>query len=222
MKKLILGSLLALVGLAGCVKDNFDAPQSNLTGQVVYNNLPVGVRSNGVQLELWQHGYAAFTKVPVYVDQDGSFSATLFDGDYKLVLLRGNGPWVANSDTIQVNLRGNMSVNVPVTPYYTVGSATYTKNGNTITATTKINQVVASQAIERVTFYLGATQFVDINNNAARVDLTGTALADLSKNLTLTLNVPNNLGKAYAYGRIGVKTAGVGEMLYSPVQEIKW
>ncbi len=222
MKKLLLGGLLALVGLAGCEKDNFDAPQSNLTGQVIYNNAPVGVRSNGVQLELWQPGYTVFTKIPVYVDQDGSFSATLFDGDYKLVLLRGNGPWVDNSDTIQVNLRGNMTVNVPVTPYYTVGAATYTKTNNTITATTKINQIVNSKAIERVTLYLGATQFVDINNNAARVDLSGAALADLSKNLTMTVNIPANLGRNYVYGRIGVKTAGVGEMLYSPVQEIKW
>lgn len=222
MKKLLYGLTVLAALLAGCAKDNYTPPSSTLKGRVVYQNRPVGVRSDGVQLELWQSGYQLYTKIPVYVDQEGSFSTSLFDGDYKLVLLRGNGPWVDNTDTLRVNVKGATQVDVPVQPYYTVAGEAYKKSGTTFTATCRINQVVTSRAIERVTFYLGSTQFVDLNNNVAKADLTGSALSDLSKDLTFTLPMPAGVNKNYLYGRIGVKTVGVAEMLYSPVQEIKW
>ncbi|GAA4416230.1 DUF3823 domain-containing protein [Nibrella viscosa] len=223
MKTLAIPSfLLALTMLlAGCEKDNYEPPKSTLTGRVVYQNQPIGVRSNGVQLELWQRGYQLFTKIPVYVDQDGSFSASLFDGDYQLVRLRGNGPWVDNTDTIKVQVRGTATVEVPVQPYYVVKNEMIQKSGNAVTATAKIDPVVTSRAIERVTLYLGSTTIVDANNNAGTHNLTGTALADLSKTLSFSVTVPASLAnKEYAFARIGVKTVGVAEMLYSPVQKV--
>src|SRR5690554_1512804 len=98
-------TLSVILFITGCEIDNYEAPKSFLEGKVVYNNQPVGVRSNGVQLELWQPGYALYSKIPVYVSQDGSFSASVFDGDYKLVRLEG-APWVNNTDTIDVQVRG--------------------------------------------------------------------------------------------------------------------
>lgn len=223
MKTLAISSFLLALSLlmGGCEKDNYEPPKSTLTGRVVYQNQPVGVRSNGVQLELWQRGYQLFTKIPVYVDQDGSFSAALFDGDYQLVRLRGNGPWVDNTDTIKVQVRGAATVEVPVQPYYVVRNETVQKTGNAVTASCKIDPVVTSRAIERVTLYLGATTIVDANNNAGTHNLTGTALADLTKNLSFSVTVPASLAnKSYAFARIGVKTVGVAEMLYSPVQQV--
>ena len=221
MKAIFFSLLVGSVLLAGCAKDNFEPPTSTITGRVVYENQPVGVRTNGVQLELWQRGYQLFTKIPVQVAQDGSFSATVFDGDYKLVRLRGNGPWVDNTDTIAVQVRGAAQVDVPVQPYYVIRNATMQKVGTNLTATATVSQATAGRAIERVTLYVGATQFVDINNNAGRADLTGTALADLSKPLSFSMALPTAVtSKGYAYGRIGVKTVGVAEMLYTPVQKI--
>lgn len=43
--------------LASCEYDNYDAPSAKLSGRVLYNDAPVGVRTNGTQLELWQDGY---------------------------------------------------------------------------------------------------------------------------------------------------------------------
>lgn len=222
MKKILFGWMGLAALLAGCAKDNYTPPSSSLKGRVVYQNQPVGVRSNGVQLELWQSGYQLYTKIPVYIDQDGSFSASLFDGEYKLVLLRGNGPWADNTDTLRVSVKGATQIDVPVQPYHTVSGETYKKSGTTFSATCRISKVVTTRAIERVTFYLGSTQFVDLNNNVAKADLTGAALADLGKDLSFTLPMPAGVNKNYLYGRIGVKTVGVAEMLYSPVQEIKW
>ncbi|OIN56659.1 DUF3823 domain-containing protein [Arsenicibacter rosenii] len=220
---LIFPALMALAGLlTGCEKDNYAEPKATISGRVVYQNQPIGVRSNGVQLELWQRGYQLFTKIPVYVDQDGSFSATVFDGNYKLVRLRGNGPWVDNTDTIDVQVRGSATIDVPVQPYFTVANEKFQKAGTAITSTCKINQVLTTRAIERVTLYVGSTQFVDINNNAGNVSKAGADLADLTKELSFTMNIPSSVAsKAYVYGRIGVKTVGVAEMLYSPVQKIQ-
>ncbi|MBC8155298.1 MAG: DUF3823 domain-containing protein [Bacteroidetes bacterium] len=221
MKATLFSLLVGTALLAGCAKDNFEPPTSTITGQVVYENQPVGVRSNGVQLELWQSGFQLFTKIPVLVAQDGTFSAVVFDGNYKLVRLRGNGPWVDNADTIQVAVRGGAKVDVPVQPYYVIRNGTIQKSGTNLTATCSISQIVATRAIERVTLYVGTTQFVDITNNVGSANLTGAALADLSKPLSLTLALPASIaGRAYSYARIGVKTVGVAELLYTPVQKI--
>jgi hypothetical protein len=211
------GFLLATTLFSACKYDNYDPPASTLTGRVTYQNQPVGVRTNGVQLELWQRGYQLFTKIPVYVNQDGSFSASLFDGDYKLVRLRGNGPWVDNTDTINVQVRGTTQVDVPVQPYFTINSPTFQRSGTNLTATGQINQVVSGRTVEQVTLYVGTTQFVDATNNAGSTRLSGTALADLSKPLSLSLAKPAGVSGT-AYMRLGVKTAGVAELLYTPVQ----
>lgn len=211
------GLLLAATLFSACKYDNYDPPASTLTGRVTYQNQPVGVRTNGVQLELWQRGYQLFTKIPVYVNQDGSFSASLFDGDYKLVRLRGNGPWVDNTDTINVQVRGTTQVDVPVQPYFTINSPTFQRSGSTLTATGQINPVVSGRTVEQVTLYVGTTQFVDATNNAGNTSLSGTALADLSKPVSLSLATPAAV-RGTAYMRLGVKTAGVAELLYTPVQ----
>jgi hypothetical protein len=215
---LLLGAAL----LAGCKKDNFEPPTSTLTGRVVYQDQPVGVRTNGVQLELWQPGYQVYTKIPVHVNQEGAFSASLFDGNYKLVLLRGNGPWVDNSDTIDVQVRGTAVVDVPVQPYYVIRNESFAKRGDAVTATCQVAQVATGRTVERVTLFVSSTQFVDATNHLTRSEVTGDALADLSQPLNFNLTLPGELvKKGYAYARIGVKTVGVAELLYTPVQKIQ-
>ena len=212
----------ALFLLSGCKEDNFEPPKSTLTGRVVYQNTPVGVRTNGVQLELWQKGFQLFSKIPVYVGQDGTFAASLFDGDYKLVRLRGNGPWVDNTDTIDVQVRGSVTIDVPVQPYFTINNEKLLKSGTALTATCKVDQVSASRAIERVTVYVGTTQYVDANNNVGSVSVPTAALADLTKELSVNYPLPAAVStRAYFYARIGVKTTGVAELLYTPVQKIQ-
>lgn len=218
----IYAVLSALILLVGCEKDNYEAPSSMLTGRVVYQGQPLGVRSGGVELELWQHGYQLFSKIPVHVDQDGSFSARLFDGDYKLVLLRGNGPWADNIDSIDVNIRGNAVLDVPVDPYFIVTNESFQSNGTTVTATFTVEQINQSRPLERVALYLGQTTIVDQNNYVVRTELPASDIADLNGQLTLTLDVPASLlTKGYSFARIGVKAVGVAEYLYTIPQEVK-
>jgi len=205
---------------AGCAKDNYETPKAVLYSRLGFPGQPVGVRSNGVQLELWQYGFQVFSKIPVYVAQDGTFSASLFDGNYKLVQLRGNGPWLDKADSLDVQVRGTTAIDMPVTPYFTISNPTFAKSGNDITASGKINQV-STNAIERVSLYVGTTTIVDVTNNSTRLDKTGAAIADLSQPLSFTLTLPATLSaREYVYARLGVKTSGIGEMIYTQPQKV--
>lgn len=214
--------LLALmVGLSGCEKDNRTEPKSVLKGRVVFEGQPVGVRSNGVQLELWQYGYQLFTKIPVHINQDGTFAASLFDGNYKLVRLRGNGPWTDNTDSIDVQLRGTQEIDVPVNPYFVLKNEVYAKGEGKVTATFNVQQVAAGRTIERVNLYIGTTMITDPNNNVANAQEVAANLTDLSKPVTLTVNIPAaHASRQYIFARVGIKTSGVGEMLFGMPQKI--
>jgi hypothetical protein len=221
MKQFII--LLAGLGLlaSGCQKDNIAPPESQLSGRITFQNEAVGVRGQGgVQLELWQRGEKFRNKIPVFVAQDGTYSATLFDGEYKLTRLRDNGPWLNNTDSITVQVRGNTVIDVPVLPYFVVRNATITKTGTAITASCQVSQATAGRNIESVTFFVNNGQFVDTNNSlVGRTVKSGADVSNLTQPLTFSLALPSTARNA-VYARIGVKTQGVGELYYSPVQKI--
>lgn len=221
MKSRILYILLVtfVFTLTACEFDNFDEPASFLTGNVVYNGKPVGVRSGGTRLELWQYGYALRNKIDIEISQDGTFSARLFDGNYKLVRLSG-APWANQTDSIDVKVSGNTKLDVPVVPYYTITGETFTYNTGVISSSSMVNKV-GTLAITSLTLYVGVTNIVDANNNAQNSVLPATALTDLTtpKIVALTLNATLATAK-YVYVRLGVQTAGIGERFYTPVQKI--
>lgn len=225
----------------GCTKDNRKAPESVITGKVVYQGQPIGVRSNGVTLELWQRGYALFNKVAVNVAQDGTFSIKIFDGNYQLTRLRGNGPWMDQTDTIAVNLNGTAQIDVPVTPYFTLSNDAFTFNkaDSTITGTFNIAQIVTSKAIENITFHVSTTGIVDATNQIAFASISVappanaftapvTLKIDIRPRMytagtqaTAALLMGDILKKKYAYVRFGVKPIGVAERVYTMVKRIE-
>lgn len=219
MKSILSSTFIAMLLcmlLTGCKKDNFDKPSSTLSGTVVYNKEAVGVRSNGVQLELWQYGFQLFTKIPVHVAQDGSFSASLFDGNYKLVRLPGSGPWINNTDSIDITVNGNTVVEVPVEPYFIIKSATAVKSGTTVTATFSIERVNTSQPLESASVYVGKTNIVDAVSNLGAVTLNAGEIGDITAPVTINVTIPAALsGESFFFARIGVKTAGVAELIYT-------
>ena len=215
MKNISYIILFSLIALFSCKKDNYEEPTSRLSGRVIFQNQPVGVRSDGVQLELWQRGYALFTKIPVYVAQDGTFSATLFDGDYKLVRLRGNGPWIDNTDSISVKVNGNTQVDVPVVPHFNLNNVSFSKSGNTVTATFTVQQVTAASQLERVNIYLGTTMIVDNTRQDVSAEKVAADVV-IGQPGTISVTIPAALAsRNFMYARVAVKTNGVGEALFS-------
>ncbi len=244
MKQNFLPLILLISVLGGCKKDNREPPKSTLTGIVLVEGTktPVGVASNGTQLELWQDGYALRNKIAVHIDQDGSFSAKLFDGNYKLVRLSG-APWASQTDTININLNGSANVEVPVKPFFTLGNETYTYAAadTSLTATFTVGRVDATKAADRVSFSIGLTNFVDAQTNQIPIPAstndkapatnyltaptslkiflnpnryTGTSNAELRRQLSLALQ------KGYLFGRAGVRTTGITQRYYTQVKEI--
>lgn len=218
-------ALLALTASASAcdfgVFDNYDEPNATLTGRVVFDGQPIGVRTNGVQLQLWQPGYDLNQSIPIYVAQDGSFSARLFDGNYRLNLIDGQGPWLNSSDTLDVQVRGESSIDVPVTPYYTIQNATTRFTNGSIEVTFNVGSVNTSRAVEYVGLYVSTTAFVDRGNMSVRVERQRSAIPSLASPITLSVALPASLaGREDVFVRIGVKTVGVSELLFSPVQKI--
>lgn len=224
MKRLYLFNItiLSILLLAGCKKDNFKEPASILNGRVVYQGEKLGVRSNGVEMELWQPGFQLYNKIRVFVAQDGTFSASLFDGKYKLTRLRGNGPWADNTDTINVTVSGTTTVDVPVDPYFVLKNESFQKSGSNLNGTVRLQRVNTTKNLEYVRIYLGQTMITDQNNNLATATVNASAITDLSQPVNLTVAIPAALAdKEYGYVRIGVKTVGVQELLYTQPQKIQ-
>ncbi|MDR1813863.1 MAG: DUF3823 domain-containing protein [Tannerella sp.] len=212
--------VFSILMFVGCEYDNYDPPTSILSGKVVWQNEPIGVRSTGTRLELWQDGYALRAKIDVYIDQDGSFSACLFDGNYKLVRLAG-APWENQTDTLPVTVKGNTVVDVPVTPYFVVRNASFNHSGSSVTATFTIEKVSATATLSLARLYIGKTIITDQNNNAANVTLNASDIS-LGQSATISVDVPSSLASAdYVFARIGVQTSGVGELYYTAPQKIQ-
>lgn len=206
---------------AGCKHDNYEEPNSVLSGRVMYNGQPVGVRTNGPQLELWQDGFALKTLIPVYMNHDGTFSASLFNGTYKLVR-KGNSPWLQQStDTMIVQVNGKTNVELPVTPYFVIKNDSYSLANNVVTANFTVDKVVASSNnLQFVKLYLGSNLLTDEVRKEHSVNANVSTLI-LGANSTLTATIPDNLKKLpYIFVRIGVKSAATGEYSYSQVQKV--
>ena len=208
---------------AGCEKDNYDPPTSQLEGRVVYNGEPIGLMNGQVELELWQpnSGYELFTKIPVMVDQDGSYSAVLFDGDYKLVQRRGDGPWVENTDSIDVQVRGNTIMDLEVMPYYTIAAKEYTRSDNLIRGYFDVAKVAGDREIEDVTLYFGKNMILDQVNNVASAKVSGSKIKFNEPNtLNIDIAAAGLADRDYIFARGSAKIAGLEDRIYTPVVKI--
>jgi hypothetical protein len=222
MKKniLFIATVICTFILYGCEYDNYDEPASVLSGKIVYQNQQVGVRSNATQLELWQDGYALRAKIPVYIAQDGTWQAVLFDGNYKIVRLSG-APWENQTDTISVTVRGNTVADIPVVPYFIIRNATFRKVNNTITAIFTIEKTSDKTDLALARLYLGKTIITDQNNNVANVALESSNIV-LGQETTITATIPESLASAdYLFARVGIQAVGIGELYYTSPQEIQ-
>lgn len=218
----IFSAVLCMLLVSGCGLDNYDEPQSTLEGRVVYNNQPICVRgtADAVQVQLYQDGYDNHDPISVYVTQDGSFKAILFDGQYKLTTRSGNGPWLNSSDTIIVNVNGYTSCELPVTPYFTLSDESFSLNGNVLNGSALVTKVVETSSITSALLLLGKTSFVDEGTYLARAEINDVSEGTLSMSLDFSDN--SEVSSAVAlYARIGIKPAESDQFVYTPVVQIK-
>jgi hypothetical protein len=221
---------LCAAGMA-CKKDNYKEPSSALSGRIVYKGEAIGVENYQVPYQLYQFGFGKVGSIDGSFAQDGSYSSLLFDGDYKLIIPNGQGPFkwkqLASGapDTTTVTLRGSQALDLEVTPYYMIRTPQVTGGSGKINAVFKAEKIITDAVngknIERVTLYINKTQFVSGANNIAATTLTGASIAD-PNNITLSVTVPGIAPQTYVYARIGLKIAGVEDLIFSPLQKVNF
>lgn len=236
-------SILAvlLLGLSSCAKDNFEPPKSVFEGRIVYNGEPllvqsanVGVGNNSdfpVFLELWQQAYNNRSSIRVPIEQDGTFTALLFDGDYKLTVPNGQGPFLwkrtatNTPDSLTLTLRGSQTMDIEVMPYYMIRSPQFTVAGRKISGSVRLEKIITDavngKAVERVSLYVNKTQFVDAGNAVNVTNLAGAAITNLNSVSLTSGDIPAPVpSQNYFFVRMGLKIAGVEDMIYTPVQKV--
>jgi hypothetical protein len=221
MKKILIIALGFCLLLSSCAYDNFDEPTSEITGTVMYQGTPIGVRSNTLSLLLYQTGFQTYTSVSVAVKQDGTFHALMADGTYRLINPTGTTqPWVYRTDTVKFDLVGTASVDYEVTPYYMINNDTYTKSGTNMTANCKLAKIATTATLENATLYVSRTALCDQNYKEASQQLSAASITDLN-NVNFTVAIPARLiTQGYCFVRIGVKATQASERLYTQVQKV--
>ena len=217
---------------ASCKKDNVAAPGSTLSGRLLYKGDPIGVEQYQVPYELYQYGFGKVGAIGSSFAQDGSYSAVLFDGTYKLIIPNGQGPfkWKQTAagapDTVVINLKGSQTMDLDVVPYYMIRTPQISAAAGKVTAAFKIEKVIVdatAKNIENVQLYINKTQFVAGGDyNIANVNIDGGSITD-PNNVTLSVNIPTiSPTQNYVFARIGLKIAGVEDRIFSPVQKISF
>ena len=206
--------------LAGCELDNFDAPKAMLEGQVTYQGEPISVRSNSAEFQIWQDGYALNELIPVFIAQDGTYSVSLFEGEYKLVR-RGGDPWLPQlNDTIVVQVSGNTQVDVPVTPYINISNENFQINGSTLSANFQIDQIVADTNVQEISIMLSRNILVDRNINDFNKVIELESFEFGTSN-SVAIEIPEYLrDEGYLFVRIGAKSSMANELIYTNAQKI--
>lgn len=215
--------------LASCGYDNFDEPTSKLEGKLVYKGEAINVSYNDVTFQLWEPGWQKKGEINVSVNQDGTYGAMLFDANYKLVIPKNQGPFMSltntetKSDTILVNLKGSKVMDIEVMPYYMIRTPQFTVSGREVTGTFKAEKIITdsnAKNIERVNLYVNKTQFVDFRSNVASAQVDGASVTP-GNTVTLKATVPTiTPTQNYVFARIGLKIAGVEDMIFSPVVKV--
>lgn len=225
MPVLALGALFV-----SCEKDNYTEPKTSLTGKIVYKGEPVGVESDQVRLQLWQPGFGKLAPIDAPIAQDGSYSALLFDGNYKLAFIKNDGPWktlvkdATARDTTFVTLNGNQQVDIEVMPYYMIRNAKFSKEVKKVSSTFDLEKIISgadAKDVERVSLLISRTQFVSRANNIGIMNKEG---ADVTGKTTfsLSVDVPTiSPAQDFVFARVGVKIKDVEDMVFSKVEKIQ-
>jgi hypothetical protein len=234
MKKLHLTCLGLLVFITACgisSYDNYDSPDATLTGNIVYNGESIPVSYDNVTFELWQSGFGRETPIEVTVAQDGSYSAELFDGDYRLIIPQGQGPFVVptntatSSDTVIVEVSGNTIQDIEIIPYYMVRNADFSVSDRTVSANFGLEQIITdddARGIEYADLYLSKTNFVDGRTSIKTQGIGGAEISDMN-NINLSTEAPEiTPTQDYVFARIGVKIQNVEDLIFSNIEKIEF
>lgn len=229
MKLQYIGLLALLIGAASCKKDNYKEPTTVLKGKVHYQGEAIQVEYDRVPFELYQFGFGKVGAIRQSFTQEGTYSCILFDGQYKLIIPNGQGPfkWMQTSggapDSLVINLKGNQTLDLEVMPYYMIRTPQFSAAAGKVNGSFKAEKIVVDASgknIESVSLYINKTQFVSSADNIAVTTVTGANIAD-PNNISMQVTIPSMTPtQNYVFARVGIKIAGVEDRIFSPIQKL--
>jgi len=198
-------TLLAAAGflLQSCGKDNqVSYPSSIIKGAITYNGQPVRLMSSNNQLNsgvatqnlntlvLRQTGPQPLSLGDnrIFANNDGTFSTNTFDGEYEIRPNTGRCPF-QDFTPIPVSLKGEQTVNIPVTPYFWVSNYQTTFVDSVFTATFKLDRLVNTAALQEVRVYFNTTSKVDASAQVFSRPFTTTTGIVIGGNCTVSVNL---------------------------------
>ena len=219
-----------LLAATGCKKDNYDAPSVTLNGHLTYKGEQINVEYNQVPFQLYQPGFGLNAPIRGTFDQDGAYSTLLFNGNYKFTMAANQGPFLwkelgaGRRDTLAINLSGNQTLDIEVTPFYMIRQAAFNAAGGKVNATFNIEKIITdanAKDIENVVLYINKTQFVSAGDyNIANTSLAGSAITNLN-GISMSVTIPTiTPTQNYVFARVGLKISGVEDLIFSPVTKI--
>lgn len=223
--------ITAAATFASCEKDNYDPPTTVLSGKLVYQGEAIGVERNAVPFEIYQYGFGKVGPIGQSFAQDGTYSSLLYNGQYKFVIPNGQGPFMVAQktpgvpDSLDVNLNGNQSLDITVTPYYMIRNPQVTGSAGKVNATMSLEKIITdanAKNIANVTLFINKTQFVSGADNIASANIAGADITDPA-NVSLSVDVPAiTPTQNYVFARVALQVDGVEDRLFSPLVKIQF
>ncbi len=212
--------LIAVLIFANCGVDNYEEPTSMLTGRITYGDYPIGLEHGKIKMKLFQDGYDLYQEIPVYVSYDGTFSAILYNGKYRLVGMDDGCPWVNDQYAMELDIQGDMEIEYVVIPYFTLNNVIFSLSDNSLIGRCTIEQIVKDKRAEQLNLYIGKSHFLDNNsyNHLVQMNINSPRIGE---NIIIQ-NISNVLeNNEILYARFGLKIEGISEMIYSSIMRIK-
>lgn len=147
--KLYLIGLLGLLSATSCELDNYDGPDSSLSGgiyDIETNELIQQDIINGAKIEYIEHGYENPELQNMIFKVDGTYQNDLmFAGTYTIAAVRGN---FVPTEPFDIKVKGDTKQDFKVQPYIRIKNAKIEKIGNKIVATFNMQQTVTNKVVK--------------------------------------------------------------------------
>lgn len=192
MNKLRSILFICFIALVSCKKDNYDGPDSGLSGNFIdeaTNELVQMDIIRGTRIEFIEHGYANPQSQYMILKNDGTYANTLmFANTYTIKISEPNFIPVPEQEVV---IKGQTKLDFRVTPYIRVKDVSIVKNGTKVTATFKLQQNVINN-VQKVGLYAHSDSRVGEPMRLVMAEQPINAVTDPGTVYTLEIDLPSN------------------------------
>jgi len=201
------------LGITSCEKDNLEGPDASFYGELIDRKTGEPIAQEIIEGSKLYFIETEWNNPPVQsmsIKSDGSFrNNMMFSGKYKFILNRGN---YVPLDTMEIEIKKGSNRQIfELTPYLRVLEPEIVKNGRTIIATFRLDQV-SSYRVGRISLFVHS--HIDVSNgiNILRRDIMINGAVSDTDLFSISIDLDQNSsilkeGNSF-YFRIGAQAEG--------------